>query len=119
MGVRLAALRRGQLIGPASRPWTSWLCKLRHVPPPLEAVIPLQPVLDRRAKARLGPINDFGRQGELWAGRKTALSAYHPAVHIKAGATARSKCTSTSGTRTSSECAMLAQSASRRSWLRI
>jgi hypothetical protein len=59
--IQLASSRCGHLVGPAPRPGASWLRKLRHPPPPLQAIVLLQPFIDRRAETRLGPLQSVRR----------------------------------------------------------
>ena len=78
----------------------------------------LQPALDRRRKSGLGARRRSRREAAAAARRASAALPWPGVKAASAGARSVSKLTSTSGTRISSECAMPAQSASRRSWLR-
>ena len=86
----------------------------RSSPCSQRAIGVVKPVL-----ARLTTRRGQGRAGAARQMRLQAVGACRGTAPGGSAAILRSRTLSTSGTRTSSECAMLAQSVSRRSWLRM
>src|SRR5580693_8850920 len=66
--------RQRHLIGPAPRPWAIPRPQPRHLLPAPDALVVLQPALDRRRKSGLGAPDDLVRHGGARRRRQQALS---------------------------------------------
>src|SRR5437763_9049210 len=83
--ISACALSHRQLVGPAARPWTFRDRELRHLPPTLQAVVTLQPIIDGYAETGLCTFDNRVRQRPARARREQAFTRVPAQRHHRWG----------------------------------